>query len=293
MKADEINDLFEGLEDLGFDDLENVSVYTKNTEEEPNKKVQERQQTDFLYDRKIVCPVCNSNITVRAVKSSSIRVVSRDSDFMIYYQDPSPMLYDSWVCVKCGYAAISAQFNHLTSTQTRLIKEKICSKWKPKAYEAIYDIDTAIERYKLALLNAIVKNAKSSEKALICLKLGWLSRLKNDNENENKFLQQALEGFIQAFEKESFPIAGLDESSATYLIGELYRRLEDNTNALLWFSRVLCNRNAKNKIKDMARDQKYLITQERNEEKTDEQLTADSTTIKKQGLFSGLFNWSK
>ena len=39
-----------------------------------------------------------------------------------------------------------------------------------------YTYEDALARYQLALVNAIVKQAKNSEKAYICLKAGWLMR---------------------------------------------------------------------------------------------------------------------
>ncbi|MGE4283819.1 MAG: DUF2225 domain-containing protein [Clostridia bacterium] len=290
METKEMNNLFEDVEDL---EPHNLKDEEKHNDEKKDSLEQERIETDFLFDRKFHCPVCNSHITARSVKASSIRILSRDSDFMIHYKNPNPMLYDICVCTECGYAASSSQFNNLSPTQIGLIREKICTKWNPKTYSPIYNLDIAIERYKLALLNSIVKNGKASEKAFLCLRLSWLNRLKNDTENEKKFSQQALENFLQAFEKESFPIAGLDEPSLIYLIGELYRRAEDDNNALLWFSRVLSNRTATNKIKDMARDQKYLMVQEKTESKNNKQITSENDIKQKSGLFHGLFSWSK
>jgi uncharacterized protein (DUF2225 family) len=120
-------------------------------------------------------------------------------------------------------------------------------------------VDNAIETHQMALLNAVTIQAKDSDKAMICLKLSWLYRIKNDEQREKKFQQHAQLGFTKALESERFPVFGLDETSLEYLIGEIYRRLGDNSNALLWFSKVLSSREAKSKIKDMARNQKDAI----------------------------------
>jgi hypothetical protein len=215
---------------------------------------------DFIFDRKVTCPVCSKSITEKAVKSSGVRVVSRDTDLMIYYQEPNPSLYDAWFCSLCGYAALSAKFNTISDKQVSLIKENICSKWQSnKVYPPVYDADTAIEIHKLALLNTVVKKGMNSEKAMVCLKLAWLYRLNKNEALEIKFLTEAKNGFLKAYEEETFPIAGMDESTLQYLLGELFRRIDDNQDALQWFSKVLTDRNAKPKIKDMARDQKDLI----------------------------------
>jgi len=171
------------------------------------------------------------------------------------------MLYNAWVCNQCGYSALPDYFDSITDKQIQLVKEKICSRWQPREYPDVYDIETAIERYKLVLLNAMAMNAKESRKAYICLRIAWLFRMQEDAESENKFLMQALQGFIKAYETENFPMCGMDLPTLSYLIGELYRRLDDAQNALLWFGRVLGNRESSEKIKEMAREQKYLIRQ--------------------------------
>ena len=47
---------------------------------------------------------------------------------------------------------------------------KMCIRDRPYSYEK------AIERYKLALYNTLVKKGKNSEKAYECLKISWLYR---------------------------------------------------------------------------------------------------------------------
>lgn len=264
--------LFGNLTNFGFDNLGSISLYKKDENTQNNNKqckTSESSPADSVFDRKVVCPVCDHKFTVRAVKTSSIRVLSRDTDFMMYYREPNPMFYDVWVCHQCGYAALSNKFNTILDKQKKLIKDNISNKWNcNKKYPDLYNEDIAIEMHQLALLNAVVKMARDSEKAMICLKLAWLYRLKKDTEREQTFLSQALKGFELAFGKEAFPIAGMDEATVKYLIGEIYRRVGDKSNALLWFSRVLSDRQAKPKVKDMARDQKDIIRSEECLEKT-------------------------
>jgi uncharacterized protein (DUF2225 family) len=213
------------------------------------------------YDKHITCPVCNSNVSVKAVKSKYIRVDSRDSDFMIRYkEEPNPMFYDIWLCDNCGYAAMSSKFENVSDTQIKRIKEEISGKWcNGRNYSFPYTVDTAIELHKLALVSSIVKEDKDSEKGYLCLKLAWLYRIKGDIDEENSFLKRALVLLLKAYENEKLPVIGLDGPNLMYLIGELYRRLDDNANALRWFGMVLANRDATAKIKDMAREQKDLI----------------------------------
>lgn len=254
--------LFDNLKDLGFSDLNDISLYTSKDENtQSNVKILKKASpADFVYERKVVCPVCNRDIRIKSVKTSGIRVLSRETDFMTVYDEPNPLFYDAWMCLSCGYTALSSKFNAITDKQITLVKQNITSKWKlNKSYPTVFTVDNAIETHQMALLNAVTTQAKDSDKAMICLKLSWLYRIKQDKSSEKKFQEHALLGFTNALESERFPVFGLDETSLEYLIGEIYRRLGDNSNALLWFSRVLSSREAKSRIKDMARNQKDTI----------------------------------
>lgn len=271
MSNNQDGNLFDSLSSLGFDDLKNIDLYStaeKDTAEKP-RVVKKSSPADFVFERKVECPLCYKQISVPSVKTSGIRVLSRDSDFMIHYGEPNPLFYDAWVCTNCGYAALSSRFSIISENQKKLIKENITARWNSsRTYPTIHTVDTAIEKHQLALLNTVVKHGKHSEKAMTCLKLAWLYRHKEDLNNEIKFIEQANLGFISALEKESAPIAGLDEPSVEYLIGELYRRLGDDSNALLWLSRVITSRLAKPRIKEMARDQKSIISEKLKKQKS-------------------------
>ncbi len=72
-------------------------------------------------------------------------------------------------------------FTHLSTGQVKMIEEGVCHKFKgqkqPKEEPMEpYSYEKAIERYKLALYNTLVKKGKNSEKAYECLKISWLYR---------------------------------------------------------------------------------------------------------------------
>lgn len=255
-------DLFSELEELGFDNLSDVQIFQK--EKENDKKIQavnEESQIDMLYDKTYSCPICNNQFKSRAVKSGKARLLKLDTDFMPLYDKINPLFYDIIICPKCGYGAMISYFDKIRQFQIKLILDNITSKFKYKQYPEVYDLDIAIERYKYALLNTIVKEAKDSEKAYNCLKLSWMFRLKDDKANERKFLEQAFIGFKQAFETEPFPICNMDQHTLMYLIGECARRLGNESEALLWYGKVLVSRNVKPRIKELAREQKDFVKQ--------------------------------
>jgi uncharacterized protein len=249
--------VFNGLESMGINNI-NLDIYKKEEKQKINKDEEKQKMMDSLYNKELVCPVCNRKIKLKFVKSAAIKIEKKDSDFMIYYRGINPLFYEVLFCNGCGYANLGDNFSKISERSIENIHKNISSVWKQTNFPEEYNIDVAIQLHKLALLNAVVKEDKSSVKALICLKLSWLYRLSEDNENEKRFQEQTLQGFLDAYSNESFPIAGLDQFSLLYLIGELYKRLDDEDKALKYFSDVIISR-ASEKIKDMARNQKDLI----------------------------------
>jgi len=287
--------LFSGLEDLGIENIDDVGLF-KKAEEKPEEidtaKIElsqlERQKV-HIYDKETKCPVCEHTFKVRMVKSASPRVQKKDGDFYIKYDVINPYFYDVWLCNYCGYSSMKTDFIKIKDYQKALVSSKITSRWHGKTYPEVYDVNIAIERYKLALYSSVIIEASSSRKAMNCLKIAWMYRLAEDKDNELLFLNQALEGFSDAFLNESTPIYGMDHGTLMYLIGELYRRVNDFENASLWFSKLITAGNVDQKIKEMARTQRDLM-KEVEQAKKEEQLEQEDAPSEKKGFFSRFFN---
>lgn len=287
-----MNNVFSGLDKLGFNDLNNVELYEKTNKKQDEVILAQTPQNDInnLYDRKIVCPICGNKFTVKAIKTSSYKMKDRDSDFFIRYDSPNPYFYDVWLCNNCGYAAMKSDFEKIRNFQKESITSKITSRWKGRIYTPPYDVNIAIERYKLSLLNYFYMDSKASKKAMNCLKLAWMYRIMEDIKNEEVYLKQALNGFDDAYFNEGFPIYGMNKYAVMYLIGELNRRINNTDAALKWFSNVITTPNVGRRLKEMARDQKDLIKEAKNSAIKKENLKSSSVSTKKSGFFSSLFN---
>lgn len=290
---EEDKNIFSGLEDLGFGDIGNIEIYKKSEDKEDNKDKEREENSNIkeetlLYDKKVVCPVCENNFSANAVKTSGYRMKKRESDFYIKYDIINPYFYDVWICNVCGYAAMKSDFHKLKKFEIEIIQKNITPKWRGRKYPAIYDINIAIERYKLSLLNYSVMGAKASKKAMNCLKLSWLYRDLGDIKNEQIFRGQSLIGFKDAYLNEQLPIYGMEGFTIMYLIGELNRRSGNYDEALRYLGDVITSKSADRKIKDLAIDQRDLIkeTSNNNENNVIKDVVDNK---KKTGLFSRLF----
>lgn len=277
--------LFSGLEAFGLGNMKDMDVFS--TDDKANKENDNKadasakvkiEEADFLFDKSYTCPVCDKEFKSKTIKTGKIKLISADTDLRPKYQYVDSLKYDAIACPHCGYAALNRFFNYMTNTQAKLIKEQISTNFKGIENESdTISYDDAIARHKLALVNAIVKKSKLSERAYTCLKTAWLLRGKAetlpadtaDYNNQIKQLQReeldlitnAYAGFSEAFSKELFPMCGMDENTMSYLMADLARRVGKHDESSRWISKVLISRNANERIKSKARDLKELLQQ--------------------------------
>lgn len=271
--------ILSGLASLGLGNLENKKVFEKekknDTENNKAKKI-EVEEKNFIYDKKFECPVCDSQFSCKIVKTGKAKLIQTDMDLRPKYEGIDMVKYDVVLCPTCGFAALTRYFKGLTSTQVKAIKENISVNVHLHNFNGeIYTYEEAIERYKLTLACAIVKKAKASEKAYICLKSAWLLRgygenLKKSNENqkekiaqlaeeEKEYLKNAYEGFVEARQSEQFPICGMDEMTTDYLIAVLAYQFKKYDVASRLTATIITSASANTRMKEKARDLKEMI----------------------------------
>lgn len=236
------------------------------------------QEKDLILDKTFRCPVCDNTFTAKVMKTGRAKLIGSEADLRPKYEGIDAVKYDVQLCPHCGYAALSRYFPNITSVQGKLIKEKISAGVKlPQHNDEIYTYEEAIERYKLALVCAIVKRAKTSEKAFICLKSGWLMRGYKEYLQENgkgadavaavekqekEYLENAFKGFVEARQSEPFPLCGMDETTVDYLLAVLATRFKKYDVATKLVSDILTNSSVNNRVKDKARELKEQILEE-------------------------------
>ena len=277
--------IFSGLESLGLGNLAGAELFEKEKpKEEEQKGPVIPEEKEFIFDKTVECPICEKKFTTKIMKSGKAKLLGTDLDLRTKYEGLDATKYDAVRCSHCGFSALTRYFVRLTPTQTKMIKENICSRVKiTESGDETYSYEEAIERYKLTLACAVVKQAKASEKAYICLKSAWLLRgyaekLEADGElsaakkaelkaEEMEYLKNAYEGFAAARASENFPVAGMDEMTVDYLLAVLAYEIGNMQVASNMISRILTAPNAGQRMKDKARDLKDLIVEKIKSEK--------------------------
>ena len=254
--------VFDGLESLGFSLPAVENVFTDNAKKQSGAKQEAKNEEsnkppdlrEFLYEKAYECSACGNQFNNTTAKKGKLRFESSEIDLRPVYTPIDPIYYDVVLCKKCGYAAMQQYFNKISDRQGELIMSQIGTSFRFSGYPLILSADQAIERYKLALLTAMTKNSTSGEKAIICMRLTWLYRDKNDENNVRLFLQNTYKGLSEAYTKDTFPIGGIDEVTTAYLIGEMAFRLGDHGGSLKWLGGVITNRNASPRLKEKAQE---------------------------------------
>lgn len=272
--------LFSGLEAFGFK-TSDMEVYPKEQlkdekekEDSKEKKEVPIKEQDYLFLKSHQCPICDNEFKALAVRAGKVRSIGQDEDLRPLYRDIDPLKYDAIVCPKCGYAALNRYFNTIMPIQRKRIKENILPNFKGMdVSNDLYDYDETILRYKMVLMSDVIGDVKKSRKAYTCLKYAWILRGKIEKEgpkmepeeceqlqkDEKECLQNAFEGYMQAFSTESFPMSGMDETTLAYLNAELAFKLEKYREALQLLSVVLGKKSISSRIKDKALDLKDRI----------------------------------
>lgn len=279
--------IFSGFDKLGlgnitgeqlFEDPRKKEVQIKKNEQ-PKKKLQLVNEEDYLFDKKYKCPVCDSDFEAKTVRTGKVKMKGVDIDLRPDYDELDQNKYDIIACPACGYAALARYFPNLTKYQIDDIRVKICMNYRHEPNKGpIYSYDYAKRLYQLALANAVVKKAKNSEKAYICMKTAWVIRgetqrldpdeegyeakRKENDAQEKELLANALNGFVMARQTEEFPIAGMDSTTLDYLIAALAVETDQKDIAGKMISELLTSRSANSRIKDKARILKEMISDE-------------------------------
>lgn len=271
--------ILSGLKGLGLDKLENMDIYEEEKKEQEKPAaaaVHKTDEKDLIFDKSFSCPVCSGSFSAKIVKSGKAKLLGTDQDLRARYEGIDPAKYDVLLCTSCGYAALSRYFSGVTSAQAKLIREAISKNVHINSYnDEVYSYEQAMERYKLTLVNAVVKKAKASEKAYICLKSAWLVRgyaeslreagnpdeklLKELAQQESEYLENAYKGFVDARQTEGFPMCGMDEITVDYLLAALAVGNKKYDVASKLVASLLTNNAASARIKDKARDLKEQI----------------------------------
>ena len=274
--------LLAGLEKFGLKADGALDITKEETKKKASAKAttQEKQvmtEEDYLLKKEMECPVCDSKFPVLLVKTGKAKMIGQEFDLRPRHEGVDTIKYDVVSCPHCGYSAMTKAFGPLSSTQRKWVREAVCDNYtgETPVDRTTYSYEEAVDRYKLALVCAMARRAKLSEKSYICLKLSWLRRtqykllpegteeekaVKNEVKEEIQgFYQQAYEGFKACMSKESPPYYGMDSNTLEFMLANMAMYFKDYDYASQTVSRLLTSPNTNSRVKDKCLNLKEQI----------------------------------
>lgn len=244
---------------------------------ELNREQAAEKEKTYLFYKSITCPLCESNIKWRTIKSGRLRIEGQDDDMRQHYYGVDANKYHVVSCNKCGFTALERYFNDkMPALYIKNIKESLVNFVPHEGDPELITYRQAFSRYHMALQCASSKGvgSKSSEMAFICLKTAWL--LRGEREEliaygeaekgeallpvENRFLKNAYEMFVNAKMSEDYPMCGMDQMTLDYLLAALAMGQGDYEMSLKLLSGVITSLSASSHLKDKARELKEKLT---------------------------------
>lgn len=178
---------------------------------------------------KFTCPCCGNQFESRIV--TMITHEGQDSDFLPHYVGENPLPFYLAKCNQCSFVAYPDDYlpektntYEITPNQIKKILSLPLYKKIPEVASGFFIAGKIYEELK--------KNPYYT--ANLYLRGAWCCRIIDNRKAEIELQQLAIRFFKVAVEKST--ISNPDTVSVvTYLIGELYRRLEDRNAAREWF----------------------------------------------------------
>lgn len=211
-----------------------------------------------LFQIKVSCICCGHMFMTSRVRPSFKKSAGTETDFNILYKVTNPEYYVVRVCPQCGFATTESFSDKLTTAQREEFENRVRINWVVRDYGGERTWEDALQSYKLALLCAQIKEEKVRLISGLLHHIAWLYREKKDVEQERRFLQFALDSYIQVYETEK----EINNARLMYLIGELNRRLNNYHEAVRWFSRVINDKSIMDSAMIRASREQWVVTRE-------------------------------
>ncbi|TCS81069.1 DUF2225 domain-containing protein [Tepidibacillus fermentans] len=208
---------------------------------------------ELFFDKKIKCLYCDHEFTTPRIRQRQIRMIKQDADFCPYFKGENPLFYEVNVCPHCGFA-FTDRFSAILDKKRKNLKEQYIDKIKiPKACEE-RTIECAIRFYKLALFAATLLDQSLLIQANLCMRIAWLNRYHNNEQEEKRFLRNALDIYLEVYQRENLDRIEMDKYLLIYMIGELYGRLGEYEKMRRWFSILLSDQMTTPKVLEITRE---------------------------------------
>ena len=180
----------------------------------------------------LTCPVCANDFRSQTVVATN-GFGGKRTDFHERAAGMQPLPYFVHLCAHCGYAGVERDFSE-AAEPTEGLREFV---WSTLAPALRRELPAGSLKYEHAAKVAEWQGSDPRYLADLHLRAAWCAVDELDTEAERYFRRHAAWRFAEALSQyEGVPA---DERAVlTYLVGELWRRIGDTTQAAEWFEKV-------------------------------------------------------
>ncbi|MDN4492895.1 DUF2225 domain-containing protein [Ureibacillus aquaedulcis] len=220
-----------------------------------------------FYEKKVECLCCNKTFATTKIRTKLVKIESTDTDFCPTYSESSvsALYYNVFVCEHCGFSFTEDFSKYFAPGVKEQILQQISTKWVQRSYHHERSLFQALETYKLAFVCGTIKKEKSVTLAGLALRIAWMYReIQNDNQ-ERRFLKIARDLYIESYSTEDYASTQMSATRVIYMIAELSRRIGDLEIATRYYSTIIENQQigGEAKLIEMAKEQWQLVREQR------------------------------
>jgi uncharacterized protein (DUF2225 family) len=213
--------------------------------------------SDYLYDKKVSCPVCDQLIEMKHIRYSKLRLKQVEPDYRQVYADFEPLWYEVWVCPYCYYANFSNDFLRVSDQERKQIKElsdKAKDIFGPYLEESSC-LSHVFSGYYLMLYwskNATSPSLNLEKLGKLWLRLSWLFHDVHEVEISSAAAKKALEYFLALLNDIRFKTNAAQDQYLYLLIGELNLKTGNITEAKNYFRKSIVTNGGNAHMKQLA-----------------------------------------
>jgi len=220
----------------------------------------------YLFEKMVTCPVCGLEFATKIPRMTRLKLNRRDYDLREVYADFEPLWYTIRTCPGCLYSENYNDFDRLSKAS-----EDKLGPYREKARRLQgqvsllpadpLSVDRVFLSYYLALYFAEVEG-NPLDLGKLYLALSWLYRDVGDEEMYERSWRLAFDNFYQAYYgTTNLRLKPEQEQQNCLVLGELYLRQGDLSEALRHFYAAIRNQDGIPFYNNLARD-RYMEVKE-------------------------------
>lgn len=211
---------------------------------------------NFIYLKKITCPVCNNSIEIQVVRFTKLAINKVDPDFRQHFVGFEPLWYSVQICPQCNYASLGEDFDKITEKVKSVISQKLSEQKVEVAtkFPAERNINQVFTSYYLVLYWLKGITTHKLQEGKLWLRLAWLYEDVNDLELSKMASEKALTLYKDLYHNSRRETTVEQDQRLTMLLGELCMRNDLRAEAQQYFRDTIVHKGGNKVMNETARD---------------------------------------